>query len=225
MKGKNQPRSVVTGDGSILQIQEIFASFQGEGIYAGTPAIFVRLGGCNLTCNFCDTEFESFSEKNINEIITEVVELSLNKERKKVRNLVIITGGEPLRQPIERLCEELLLKDFAIQIETNGSIYRKLNNKISVICSPKNTGKSYYNLRDEVLQQITALKFIISANRQDYNFVPDLGQNQYNIPVYIQPMDEYDLEKNAKNLAYVVKLSQEYGYKISIQLQKIAGVR
>ena len=46
--------------GDFLDIQEIFPTLQGEGPFVGQGAIFIRLGGCNLKCNFCDTEFDSF---------------------------------------------------------------------------------------------------------------------------------------------------------------------
>ena len=72
MFGKNPIRKPENHDGNFLKIQEIFYTIQGEGIYSGYPAVFVRLGGCNLACKFCDTEFETFQEMNIIEILSEV---------------------------------------------------------------------------------------------------------------------------------------------------------
>ena len=57
MFGKNPIRKPENHDGNFLKIQEIFYTIQGEGIYSGYPAVFVRLGGCNLACKFCDTDF------------------------------------------------------------------------------------------------------------------------------------------------------------------------
>ena len=77
MFGKNPIRPPEKGDGSILFVQEIFPTLQGEGPLAGVPAVFLRLGGCNLACSFCDTEFESFKEWKLEDIIAEVKKLSL----------------------------------------------------------------------------------------------------------------------------------------------------
>ena len=72
MFGNNPIRKPESGDGSHLQVQEIFPTVQGEGPNTGVPSVFVRLGGCNLACDFCDTEFESFSEMSVDEILHEV---------------------------------------------------------------------------------------------------------------------------------------------------------
>ena len=112
-------------DGKALDVQEIFATFQGEGIFTGFPAVFIRLGGCNLACKFCDTEFDSYQNLSLEEIILETKKLSENN-KKRTHNLIVITGGEPLRQNIIPLCEELIQDGFVVQIETNGTLYRKL---------------------------------------------------------------------------------------------------
>lgn len=69
MFGNNLKRPVVKGDGRSLSIKSIFKTLQAEGAYCGVPAIFIRLGGCNLACSFCDTEFEDYLEKSLDEII------------------------------------------------------------------------------------------------------------------------------------------------------------
>ena len=57
-----------------MKINDIFYTIQGEGSFAGTPAIFIRLSDCNLACKFCDTEFLSGSEMKIGEIVSKCLE-------------------------------------------------------------------------------------------------------------------------------------------------------
>lgn len=217
MFGKNPLRKPLKGDGDILEIQEIFATFQGEGPYTGWPSVFVRLGGCNLACHFCDTEFEDFSTMSISSIREEVKRLQKGE-------LVVITGGEPFRQPIEKLCAAFIEDGYKVQIETNGTLYRTIDERVDIICSPKNTGSGYHKVRADLLPRITAFKFLVSATDPRYNHVADVGQKLIPIPVYVQPMDEYDPEKNKQNNTYALQIASENGYRISLQLHKIMGI-
>ncbi len=228
MFGKNKILKPENHDGSSLDVQEIFATFQGEGPYVGYPSVFVRLGGCNLACSFCDTEFESFTKQNLDEIIAEILRLAKNDEGKIVRNLIVITGGEPLRQPIEQLCEKLTAQKFLVQIETNGTLFRQLPREVKIICSPKNTGNGYHKIRPDLLKRIDAFKFIISAAQPEYASIGEVGQNgddgENNIPIYLQPMDEYDAQKNRQNIKLTLELAQKHGARISLQTHKILGI-
>lgn len=217
MHGNNPIRPPAKGDGSTLDIQAIFPTLQGEGPYAGWPAVFVRLGGCNLACEFCDTEFESFSSASVEEIVKDV------KAKARRATLVVITGGEPLRQPIEKLCAVLIDAGFIVQIETNGTLWRDLPEAVELVCSPKNTGKGYAPIRPDVLARTKALKFIISESYAGYQDVADVGQGS-DVPVYVQPMDEYDAVKNAANLKRATAIAMEKGCRLSLQLHKIAGI-
>ena len=185
MFGNNPIRKPITGDGDVLDIVSIFPTIQGEGPRAGEPAIFIRLGGCNLACEFCDTEFEDFIKHELEDILNEVREL------KNGQKLIVITGGEPFRQPIEKLCKELTTLGFTVQIETNGTLYRELSKGVEIICSPKQNSP----IRGDLLERITAFKFLISEFREEYQTVPEVGQSQTDLPIYIQPIDEYDTEK------------------------------
>lgn len=225
MFGTNTIRPPAKGDGEALDVKRIFPTVQGEGPFAGMPAVFVRLGGCNLACSFCDTEFEDFAAQSLDDITTQVRQLAVANDYPKATQLVVITGGEPLRQPIAPLCERLLAEGFAVQVETNGTLYRPLPDAVHVICSPKNpAGTGYAPVRPDLLQRANALKFIISAHLSGYNSVAEVGQSQYGTPVYVQPMDEQDEGKNAKNVLFTSSLAANEGYKLSLQTHKFIGV-
>lgn len=219
MMGDNPIRAPLAHDGSELEVKHIFPTLQGEGPYAGWPSVFVRLGGCNLACDFCDTDFEGYNAMSVEAVVAKVKEYA-----QQIRKLVVITGGEPLRQNIAPLCEKLIAEGFKIQIETNGTLYRMLPKEVDIICSPKNTGQGYFPIRDDLLARITAFKFIISANNPLYNHVAQIGQGGYNVPVYVQPMDEYDEEKNRANRQLALSLAQQHGYRLSLQLHKLLGI-
>lgn len=220
MHGLNPIRQPVIGDGQALEVKEIFPTIQGEGPYAGWPAVFVRLGGCNLACSFCDTDFEDAPTIEMSDVVERVLRLSMHQGRRNA-DLVVITGGEPLRQPIGPLCEALLEADYLVQIETNGTLFRPLPYGVDIVCSPKVSNHRYHTLRGDLLERVTALKFIISDGQADYRDVPDIGQGRRRIPVYVQPMDERDEAKNRANLTRAIRLATEYGYRLSLQLHKI----
>ena len=101
-------------DGDILQINEIFYSIEGEGLRVGEPTTFVRFARCNLRCAFCDTEFDTFTEMLVADIVTEV--------KRHSAAWVCLTGGEPLGQNIAPLCRALREAGYRISIETNGTV-------------------------------------------------------------------------------------------------------
>ncbi len=101
-------------EGQGLQVNEIFYSIEGEGLRVGQPTIFVRLARCNLRCFFCDTEFDSYVEMPVEQILEEV--------RRHTAQWVCLTGGEPLGQNIIPLCQALREAGYRLHIETNGAI-------------------------------------------------------------------------------------------------------
>ena len=95
------------------RINEIFYSLQGEGFYTGTPAVFLRMSGCNRKCDFCDTDHYEYTEMTAEEIVKEI-------GRYPSRHLVI-TGGEPTLQLDSDLLRAIKGLRFYVQIETNGT--------------------------------------------------------------------------------------------------------
>jgi 7-carboxy-7-deazaguanine synthase len=224
MHGQNPIRPPVSSDGSLLDVKHIFPTLQGEGMFTGHPAVFIRLGGCNLACSFCDTDFEDYAAMPVPDILAQAGLLAENEAHVRVRHLIVITGGEPLRQNIAPLCEALLAAGFTVQVETNGTLWRPLPEAVHIVCSPKNTGQGYFPVREDLLARVDAFKFIISQHDPKYDHVPDIGQHVYGTPVYVQPMDEYDDALNAQNRAHALHLAQVHGYILSLQTHKLLGI-
>ncbi len=207
-----------------LHIQEIFSTIQGEGLFVGWPAVFVRLGGCNLQCLFCDTEFDSYQAINVDEILEKIQQLSCNENQQQIRKLVVITGGEPMLQPIEFLCQKLIDKNFLVQIETNGTFYRQLPSAVKIICSPKNNQNKNFKIQPWWQSCVSAFKFVVSHHFLGYEKVfADLSD--FAIPIYVQPIDENCPQKNLDNLNLAIDICNRYGYILSLQTHKIIGVR
>jgi 7-carboxy-7-deazaguanine synthase len=227
MFGKNLKLKPEYKNDNLLKVTNIFATFQGEGPYTGYPSIFIRLSGCNLACSFCDTEFDEYTELSVDEIIN-----IGNKKFKefcgaevKTKPLIVITGGESMRQNISLLCRKFLEAGHIVQIESNGTLITpNIPNEVKIVCSPKISNGKYNRIREDILEKTIAIKFLVSDSNAEYSDIADVGQKNFNLPVYIQPMDEYDSEKNTKNLALAMRLATKYGGILSLQVHKMIGI-
>lgn len=227
MFGKNLKLKPDYKYGKVLKVTNIFGTFQGEGPYTGYPAIFIRLSGCNLACSFCDTEFDDYRELEVDEIIRiggeKFDEFTEGKGIKKP--LIVITGGEPMRQNISLLCKRLLDLGYKVQIESNGTLMAPdLPEGVQIVCSPKPSNGKYHMIRKDLLKHAVAIKFLVSESIPDYSAVAEVGQREFNLPVYVQPMDEYDHKKNSENLALAMKIAAKKGAILSLQTHKIIGI-
>jgi 7-carboxy-7-deazaguanine synthase len=100
---------------STLRISEIFYSLQGEGFHAGTPAVFIRGAGCNLACDFCDTDFSLKEKLSPDDIVARIAEYPAK--------FVVLTGGDPTIQPegFRELITRLHARGYYVTMETNGT--------------------------------------------------------------------------------------------------------
>ena len=146
MFGQNPIRKIDhTPEDGRLAVQEVFYTIQGEGPFSGCPAVFIRLAGCHLACTFCDTEFESgIANRLTPDEVAQMVMLSTIGVPGRAQKLVVLTGGEPMRQATGALCALLLQRGVEhIQIETAGNLWDDslldlINaDKVSLVCSPK----------------------------------------------------------------------------------------
>lgn len=171
MFGKNpiaKARSV--SDGYLLH--SMWYTIQGEGPLAGRPAVFVRFAGCNLRCTFCDTDFSGGEALSLVTLQQEITTLA----REHSCKLVVLTGGEPMLQPLT----ELILsfdpaEELYFQIETAGTVWPKNFEEVieldmaEIVCSPK-TPRLHPMLENET--GVSAWKYIIRATEP---LCPDSG--------------------------------------------------
>lgn len=229
---------VLDFSGAMLDVHTIFGpTIQGEGPYAGRPAFFVRLAGCNLQCPGCDTDYTNGRTRmDVMGIVADLKKMRLNHPKV---DLVVVTGGEPFRQNIAHLVDTLWLNEFTIQIETNGSLAPRPNaightfpfNRVTIVCSPK-TGAVAGALRPH----IAAYKYVVSGPSGAYSpddglplralrhpSAPQLARPHpgFEGTVYIQPEDQGDESTNADNLHHAVHIAFKHGYTLGLQLHKI----
>jgi len=221
---KQAPSPRVAENTGEYAITEIFYTIQGEGPYAGLPAVFVRFAGCNLQCHWCDTEYPANWVMTKDEIINRVRSFANVK-------LVVFTGGEPFRQPIKPLIFELA-KTRQVQIETNGTVpvdWSELYSFCTVVVSPK-TAKVARIYDDPLAHWKYVLAYgetspddgLPSTNTQDPNGKPvKLARPENTNKIWVSPLDEKDKMRNELNLQEVAVSAMKYGYRVSLQQHKI----
>ena len=152
-----------------LRITEIFLSLQGEANTVGLPTVFVRLTGCPLRCQYCDSEyaFHGGSQRSIGEICQTVVDYGVNR--------VTVTGGEPLAQPnVHTLMGELCDRDIEVSLETSGALpIAEVDSRVVKVVDFKTPGSNEVarNLWDNVaaLGPKDQVKFVL-CSRSDYEW-------------------------------------------------------
>ena len=213
-----------------IPISEIFYSIQGEGKYAGNPSVFIRVGGCNLSCpgfseKGCDS-FYAVDKKYKNEwksLSVEEIKKEIKKYLKFKPNLVI-TGGEP-GLFFDRLYPLIEWFDGIITIETNATIspdfkkypkYKKVSFAMSVKLS--NSGEEYKKrVKKEVIKNIS-----INAKKSFFKFVIDRDLKEeiedvvsgIELPIYCMPLGD-NKEILEKNAPFVFDFCLKNGYRYS----------
>ena len=195
-----------------LYVTSMFFTLQGEGPYAGMPAMFIRLGKCNLACSFCDTFFDDGNWMNYLEIETAMHfaklahwnDRSVPKWAHGNENIVlVITGGEPLLQDnITEFMRGQLPHFKAVQVESNGIPFTEVPEGVTLVCSPKCSEKNgqavkYLTPSAHLLHRADCLKFVMSSDpTSPYNVVPEWAhewkRNNPTKNIYCSPMNVYN---------------------------------
>jgi 7-carboxy-7-deazaguanine synthase len=210
------------------RVKEIFYSLQGEGFYAGRPAVFCRFAGCNLwsgkeadrpdaVCKFCDTDFlgtdgpEGGKFAAAGELAQRIAQLWPPQKKESIRPFVVCTGGEPFLQLDSNLITALHQEGFEVAVETNGTIEPPAG--IDWLCiSPK-----------------IGAELVVRAGQELKLVFPQAGVNpeafasldfQY---FFLQPLDGPDLLENTRlAVEYVLAHPQ---WRLSIQIHKILNIK
>ena len=199
------------------RVNEIFYSLQGEGMNAGRAAVFIRLSGCNLKCPFCDTDFASYDDMEVEDIIREVFDICDGE----IPELCVITGGEPSLQLRNDLCNALHRVGMTIAVETNGT--RPIHVDVDfVTISPKSP---FVKDADVMVSKCNEVKVIMTENitwDEILAFEETIEADNY----FIQPCDTGFIAKNKENMSNCVDfVKANPKWRLSLQQQKILNVR
>lgn len=195
----------------MLPLMEEFYTIQGEGFYTGKAAYFIRIGGCDVGCHWCDVK-ESWNA-NLHPV-TETIGIIENA--KKFANTVVITGGEPLMWNLNFLTTELQRNNIKTHIETSGAY--PLSGKWNWIClSPKKTKLPL----QEIYSVANELKIIIN-NMHDFKFAEEQANNvSSSCELFLQPEWSKREKITPKIINYVM---QNPKWKISLQTHKFLNI-
>ena len=192
----------------MYKIVEIFHSVQGEGARAGIPHVFIRFGKCNLACEWCDTDFETYEEMNVEEIVKIVKEFNCKK--------VIYTGGEPMLNDLWPISRELKKLGIELSCESNGTIEIPEGLLDWICISPKD--QEYPGVK---IRQRSGDELKVVYVGQDLEMYNDLKQGFDNL--FLQPcyIESETVEWNGKNFSLtedIVKANSEW--RLSLQTHK-----
>ncbi len=192
---------------------EAFYTIQGEGFYQGHAAYFVRLGGCDVGCVWCDVKESWDAEAHPKLSIKEIVDEAKQFEGR----LVVITGGEPLMHDTTALTNAFKDAGFATNIETSGS--SPLSGEWDWIClSPKKFKEPLL----EVCKKANELKIVV-YNKSDFEWAEKYAALvPRNCQLYLQP----EWSKIDSMIDGIISyIQQNPKWQLSLQLHKYIGVR
>ena len=198
---------------SYLSVMEHFYTIQGEGFHQGKAAYFVRLGGCDVGCVWCDVkeswDIDAHKKMSVREIINHI-------KSKMNDGIVVITGGEPLMHSLIDLTFALQQEGFQTHIETSGS--HPLSGDWNWIClSPK----KFKAPLPEIMDKAHELKIII-FNSSDFEWAEKYAKLVNPLcKLYLQP--EWDKNKNIIP-SIINYIKQHPKWELSLQIHKYIDV-
>ncbi len=194
--------------GQKLPLIDEFYTIQGEGFHFGKAAYFIRIGGCDIGCNWCDTKYSWKANKDK---LADVKDITKNVIKTKAKTIVV-TGGEPTLYNLTILCNEMKNNNIETYIETSGA--HKLTGTWDWIClSPKKNAPPC----NDIILKANELKIIINDN-SDFEWAEKyLKLVNPNCYLFLQP--EWS-KKNILTPKVVEYVKQNPKWRISIQAHK-----
>lgn len=195
-----------------FRVNEIFQSIQGEGDWTGTPCVFVRLSGCNRSCDFCDTLHEDYVEMTLEEIKSKIPEYFKH---------VVITGGEPtIHENLPSLVYELE-KRYIVHVETNGYDVEMLGElNCWITWSPKE--REIEDVDYRLFDYADEIKLVIN-DEESIQLALDMSKESRMHPhINLQPMS---CREEAIGLCVAACLTYPDKFRLSLQTHKLIGIQ
>ena len=202
---------IAVDKGEMLPLMEEFYTIQGEGFHTGTAAYFIRIGGCDVGCHWCDVK-ESWNSELHPPTPTDLIVANA----KKYTDTVVITGGEPLTWDMTLLTNKLKEQDLKVHIETSGC-YEVTGTWDWFCLSPKKNKlpvAGAYTIANE-------LKVII-YNKHDFIFAEEQAEKvNPNAILFLQPEWSKKEEMTPLIVDYVMKNPK---WRVSLQTHKYLNI-
>ena len=197
--------------GEMLPLMESFYTIQGEGFHKGAAAYFIRLGGCDVGCHWCDVKESWDALLHPPTLTTEIVE-----NTKQFSDTVVVTGGEPLMWDMSILTKLLKEKNKSVHIETSGA-YDLSGNWDWICLSPKKRKLP----KNEIYQVANELKMII-YNKSDFEFAErEAAKVNQKCVLFLQP----EWSKRDLVIPLIVDyVMQNPKWKVSLQTHKYLNI-
>jgi 7-carboxy-7-deazaguanine synthase len=198
--------------GLLLPVMEDFYTIQGEGANTGYAAYFIRLGGCDVGCHWCDVKESWDADLHPLKSIEEVIDKAMLTEAKAI----VITGGEPMMYNLEPLTSGLKAKGLKIFLETSGAY--PLSGHFDWVCvSPK----KFKSPRPDMLKRADELKVIV-FNRNDFEWAEKHAEEiSSNCALFLQP----EWSKAEKLLPEIIEyVKQNPKWRVSLQTHKYMNI-
>lgn len=195
-----------------LPIVETFHSIQGEGRWSGTNAFFIRLGGCDVGCPFCDTKHSWNAKRHPQRSVADLTREAIDANPA----IVVITGGEPLLHDLTELTRLLRSSGLRVHLETSGA--HPLSGEFDwITLSPK----PFKPPQDSIYSHVAELKVVI-AKPEDFSWAEQQAQKTPGAAVRsLQP--EANTPESTKLVFDYVLAHRDW--RISLQTHKLLGVR
>jgi 7-carboxy-7-deazaguanine synthase len=205
---------------SLLPVMEHFYTLQGEGYHQGRAAYFIRLGGCDVGCVWCDVKDSWNAEAHPKVSVTELINTLLNNSSPlgggREGAIVVITGGEPLMHNLDELTKELQSAGLKTHIETSGA--HPLSGSWDWIClSPK----KFKAPLPEIMPSANELKIVV-FNKSDFDWAEKYAALVNNdCKLFLQPEWDKAAEVTPMIIEYI-KANPKW--ELSLQIHKYINV-
>ncbi|NNF83440.1 MAG: 7-carboxy-7-deazaguanine synthase QueE [Flavobacteriaceae bacterium] len=197
--------------GETLPLMEAFYTIQGEGYHKGTAAYFIRIGGCDVGCHWCDVKESWIADLHPPTPTKEIIDQALNYSK-----TIVVTGGEPLTWDMTLLTQGLKERGAKIHIETSGAY--PLTGEWDWIClSPKKLKAP----TKEIYEKADELKVIV-YNKDDLRFAEEQAQKvNKDCILYLQP----EWSRREKVMPLIVDYVMEHPkWRVSLQTHKYLNI-